>query len=134
MNPNQRNRMLFRLVLACLWLATSFALPRGAIAAGTAVQLATVPMATSTPTTVQPNLMFMLDDSGSMAWDYLPDVALQFSGAYGYNSNQCNGVYYNPLVTYDPPVASDGSPYNTTATNFSAAYNNGYDLTQGRPT
>ena len=131
MNPNQRNRALRRLVLACLWLAMLFALPRAAIAAGSAVQLSPVPMATSTPTTVQPNLMFMLDDSGSMAWDYLPDVARNFAGLYGYNSNQCNGVTYNPLVTYDPPVASDGTPYNVTPATFSAAYNNGYVLSLG---
>ena len=130
MKPQQRNRALVRFLLACLCLAASFALPRAALAAGT-VQLATVPMATSTPTTVQPNLMFMLDDSGSMAWDYLPDVALDFAGNYGYNSNQCNGVYYNPSITYAPPVASDGSPLNATATTFSAAYKNGYNTSLG---
>ena len=124
MKPEPTSRALFRFLLSCLWLACTLALPRAALAGP--VQLSSVPMATSTPTTVQPNLMFMLDDSGSMAWDYLPDVARNWAGQYGYNANQCNGVYYNPSVTYLPPIASNGSPLNVTATTFNAAYNNGY--------
>lgn len=129
MTPDPKSRALSRLLLACVWLAAALALPRAALAG--AIQLTTVPMATSTPTTVQPNLMFMLDDSGSMAWDYLPDIARNWPGQYGYNSNQCNGVYYNPSITYLAPVNSSGAPLNATATTFSNAYNNGYDLTLG---
>ena len=130
MNLQPINRAVFlRALLSGLCLAASFALPRAALAG--AVQLATVPMATSTPTTVQPNLLFMLDDSGSMAWDYLPDVASNFANNYGFNSNQCNGVYYNPSITYSPPVNSSGGPLNATATTFSAAYKNGYNTSLG---
>jgi type IV pilus assembly protein PilY1 len=35
--------------------------------------LATTPLAATTTTTVRPNLMYVLDDSGSMGWDYTPD-------------------------------------------------------------
>ena len=128
MSPESRIRVLFR-ILSWLWLVAGAALPRATLAGP--VQLATVPMATSTATTVQPNLMFMLDDSGSMAWDYLPDTAANFSNNYGYNSNQCNGVYYNPSITYLAPVAYDGTPLNATPTTFSAAYLNGYDTSLG---
>jgi len=38
-----------------------------------AVTLATAPLATSTASSVPPNIMYVLDDSGSMAWNYLPD-------------------------------------------------------------
>ena len=39
------------------------------------LNLATVPLATATTTNVLPNLMFTLDDSGSMDSNYLPDWA-----------------------------------------------------------
>lgn len=87
---------------------------------------------TSTP----PNIMMILDDSGSMQWEMLPDEITFFSytyprvnGVYGgtdypnqvpsfedgnvYNalsrSPQINKVYYNPAVTYRPWSNSDGS-------------------------
>jgi type IV pilus assembly protein PilY1 len=129
MKPDPRNRATSRLSLLSLAMAAGLALPLPALPAG--VELATTPMTTSTNTTVKPNLMFVLDDSGSMDWDYLPDIAKNFSGQYGFNSNQCNGSYYNPAVTYLPAVNSTGAPLNATPTTFSAAYNDGYDLTAG---
>jgi type IV pilus assembly protein PilY1 len=115
--------------LAQITAAMALALPLPAQSA--AVELATVPMATSTVTAVKPNLMFVLDDSGSMAWDYMPDKAKDFVGTdligkYGFNSSQCNGVYYNPAITYLPPVNSTGAPLNATPTSFTVAYNDGY--------
>ncbi|HEY6897195.1 MAG TPA: PilC/PilY family type IV pilus protein [Rhodocyclaceae bacterium] len=38
-----------------------------------ALTLATSPLAATTTSTVRPNLMYVLDDSGSMDWDYAPD-------------------------------------------------------------
>ena len=35
--------------------------------------LADVPLAEAPTSTVLPNLMYILDDSGSMAWNYMPD-------------------------------------------------------------
>ena len=74
-----------------------------------------------------PNLVFMIDDSGSMAWSVMPDVCylngVQCSTAYGgyYNVESANndalidsannGLYYNPTVTYKPPLKTDGSSY-----------------------
>ena len=98
---------------------------------GQAVQLTNVPMSTSTTTTVKPNLMYVLDDSGSMGWDWMPDTARNFSGKYGYNSSQCNGVYYNPNVAYLPPINATGGPLNATATSFSTAYKNGFSTGAG---
>ena len=37
--------------------------------------LAKVPLVTSSTSSVRPNLMFVLDDSGSMDWAFLPDWA-----------------------------------------------------------
>lgn len=38
-----------------------------------ALTLATKPLAATTTSVVRPNLMYVLDDSGSMGWDYTPD-------------------------------------------------------------
>ncbi len=110
-----------------LALAAGLALPVSALAATTT--LATSPLATSTTSTVAPNLMFMLDDSGSMDWDYMPDDAKNFAGKYGFNSSHCNGVYYNPNITYTPPVYSDGTAYPNAS--FSAAWDDGYNTSSG---
>ena len=56
------------------------------------------------------NLLFILDDSGSMGWNYLPDAAGSFgTDRYGRTSSQCNGVAYNPTVTYSPPLNAQGN-------------------------
>ena len=108
-----------------LMLAASLALPPAAQAAS--LTLATAPLATSTTSTVLPNVMFMLDDSGSMDWDYMPDDSKNFAGNYGFNSAQCNGIAYNPNITYTPPLKSDGTSYSNSS--FSSAWNNGYNPT-----
>ncbi|TFZ08727.1 PilC/PilY family type IV pilus protein [Ramlibacter humi] len=74
-----------------------------------ATDIATAPLFTSSANQVKPNLMFILDDSGSMAWDYLPDPANFSSTKYGKKSYQCNGVAYNPNVVYTPPKNADGT-------------------------
>lgn len=48
-----------------------------------AVDLATVPLANATTTKVLPNLMYIQDNSGSMAWDYVPDWVV--------DGNYCKG-------------------------------------------
>src|SRR4051812_1307560 len=125
MKPDPRNRATrcFQLLSLAL-ISSGLVLPPAAPAQ--TVELATSPMTTSTTTTVKPNLMFVLDDSGSMDWDYLPDTAKNFANKYGYNAAQCNGNFYNPAVVYSPPVKYDGTPLNATATTFSAAYKDGY--------
>jgi type IV pilus assembly protein PilY1 len=42
---------------------------------GAPTSIATVPLATSSTSSVLPNIMYVLDDSGSMDWDFLPDWA-----------------------------------------------------------
>jgi type IV pilus assembly protein PilY1 len=52
----------------------TLALLASAMAArGAALDLADSPLVTSAPNEVKPNLNFVLDDSGSMDWDYMPD-------------------------------------------------------------
>lgn len=86
---------------------------------------------------VEPNIMFVLDDSGSMHWEILPDDSIysyfvfprasevyNSSGDYsryvptfvdGYvysariRSAQVNPLYYNPAITYRPWANADGT-------------------------
>lgn len=121
-------------LLSTLFLAAGLVVPHAVPAAS--VSLATAPLATSTTTTVKPNLLFVLDNSGSMDWDHMPDdssdggSAVSFSyGYYGLRSSQCNQVYYNPAVTYQPPVYADGTSYANSS--FTAAWTDGYNTGSG---
>ena len=83
---------------------------------------------------VKPNLVLLYDNSGSMDFDYTPDIIAR-SGSGG-NSNICRGEgklsatrlncdtghppfasadfnkqYYNPAVRYTPPVKADGTSF-----------------------
>lgn len=91
---------------------------------------------------VEPNIMFVLDDSGSMQWEAMPDDITYFaylyprpSGLYGgtdYSNNvpdfdpaniynalmrspYNNKVYYNPAVTYTPWMQADGTSWGNAA-------------------
>lgn len=95
-----------------------------------ATDISTVPLntyaATST-TDVKPNVMFILDDSGSMDWEYLPDQT-NSSIQYQFRNSSYNGVAYNPAIRYQPPVHVNSSGVSDTTT-----YKNmtGVDTTTG---
>lgn len=63
---------------------------------------------------VKPNLMFVLDNSGSMDFAYIPE-AMGSASQYGFRSPQCNGAAYDPTTTYDLPVTPDGRNYPASA-------------------
>jgi len=82
------------------------------------------------PLTIQkpppPNITLMLDDSGSMAWDYMPDWGyLTDTSQDGVRNSAINGTYYNPTVTYSPPPKSDGTFYNASPS-LTGAYKDGF--------
>ena len=87
--------------------------------------LATKPLAVTTSNPIKPNILFVLDNSGSMSWTHMPDKVQDFVGAYGYQSEQCNGVYYDPTITYKPPIYADETSYVNAV--FTAARDDGYD-------
>ena len=73
----------------------------------------TVPVAhapISASSTVPPNIMLVLDDSGSMLWDYMPDWKYLASRDENdvINAND-NGLYYNPAITYLSPPRADST-------------------------
>ena len=121
-----------RYLLIALALVASLILPTPAMSA--LVNLATSPLATSTTSTVKPNLLFILDNSGSMDWDHMPDdltdggsdVPFTY-GYYGIRSNQCNQIYYAPTYTYEPPIKADKTSYANSS--FTAAWDNGIAAT-----
>lgn len=59
---------------------------------------------------VAPNILFMLDDSGSMAFDYMPDTVPDTStpnvSDLAYTRNTLS---YNPAVNYQPWMKADGT-------------------------
>lgn len=99
-------RHIARLLIATL---ASFAIAPAAQAQLT--DISSNPLTTSAPNQVKPNLLFILDDSGSMGRDYMPDDANFASTKYGRNAAQCNGLAYNPSNTYRVPVDSTGANY-----------------------
>jgi type IV pilus assembly protein PilY1 len=76
--------------------------------------------------TVDPNLLLTLDDSGSMAWAYVPDGISGLSGNNRGCSKQINGLYFDPTATYTPPVDANGNSFPNAS--FTAALNGGYTL------
>ena len=59
---------------------------------------------------IPPNIMLMVDDSGSMAWSVMPDLTdLSDSSLSGMRNSVVNGVYYDPTATYSPPPKADST-------------------------
>ncbi len=83
------------------------------------------------PTPLAPNIVITFDDSGSMAWAYVPDGLNTYAGTRRFKSSRFNPLYYDPDTVYPPPVDASGSPL---ATSFTNAWINGFaDGVAGRP-
>lgn len=88
---------------------------------------------------VPPNMIFTLDDSGSMSRAFTPDLCGNPNGICDnpYDSRldgrfvksaAYNPIYYNPTTTYTPPVGANGA---SLITSFSDAFVNGYTQPAG---
>lgn len=126
MNPMPHRRP----PLGLLTLAAVLACGAGGSPFAQTVEIADGPLS-ATLSQVKPNIMFILDDSGSMALSYMPDEAATFDGDgnidnYGYRSAHCNGLAFNPLLKYDPPIRSDGITTYPQAS-FTAAPDDGFN-------
>jgi len=86
------------------------------------------PLASLPNVTASPNLLLVMDTSGSMGWEHMPDDMNNY-GAYGFFTSQCNGVAYDSATTYTPPVKYDGTSYGNVS--FSNAPLDGYVGTSG---
>jgi type IV pilus assembly protein PilY1 len=103
---------------------------------GNAITPATTPLYLNSP--VEPNIMFTLDDSGSMQWEILPESITYFAYLYPAPANMYGGtnyanelpnfnlanqyntflrspnnnrIYYNPAITYKPWANHDGTTW-----------------------
>src|SRR5882724_3156399 len=121
------SRKSIRATIIALGLAMAIAAP----ARAELTDLANVPLATSPSDAVLPNLMYILDDSGSMFWDYMPDNVHVTSGLASLNNcKSCTSTSCSIASTQCAlgfPFSSDGNtadwgepPY------FSAQFNQIY--------
>lgn len=131
---SRRRRSVTRALVTALGLV----LPAATLAQ---TDLSTVPLPTYTVGTtvdIKPNILMVLDDSGSMMWNWLPDwggLSNQLGYSANYKSYQTmfqywdvsappylfanagfNGIAYNPAVTYLPPVTFNSSGAKDTTT------------------
>ena len=86
----QSKAKLFRSLMLSLTLSL---LP---CAQAMATDLADNPLSSATTADVKPNILFTLDNSGSMNWKFMPDGMSNQEHTVGFRNNQCNLVYYNP--------------------------------------
>ena len=122
------SRLLAVAMIAAMMAQSSLAAP---------VDISSQPLVTGAIKPVAPNIMFILDDSSSMNWEYIPDTLAQDS----YNSTRdvqrpCfmysgyNPLYYDPTATYTPPIQSinaDGSANYYPAPSFTSAPDDGFN-------
>lgn len=73
---------------------------------------------------IKPNLMFILDDSGSMVLTHMPDTANEVTRNC-YKNSWYNTIYYNPSIKYDPPKDALGASF--PAQSFTSAERNGFN-------
>ncbi len=109
------------------------------------------------PPDIEPNVMFTLDDSGSMQWEMMPDSliwsyflyprASQIYGSSDYTnyvvsfteanniydkwarSSAINSIYYNPAIRYRPWAKADGSLMSNAST--TCAFHNPTNTVKG---
>ncbi|MDG6347424.1 PilC/PilY family type IV pilus protein [Luteimonas sp. 8-5] len=120
------------LVVACACLSTLLGAPVSA--ATSDVAFPAVPLQSGTPYPA-PNIMFILDDSGSMTYAAMPKDISSFSGLdddIWDKSYVHNTLYYNPYTEYQPWKKADNSRY-TGGTDYSNAYSDS-DLVGGSTT
>jgi type IV pilus assembly protein PilY1 len=75
---------------------------------------------------VDPNIMFIIDDSGSMNLAFVPDTLCSLRTTKRVKSAAVNTLYYDRNVTYPAPLNHDNSSLGDAS--FTAAWTNGYDL------
>lgn len=118
MKNNLAKRTAVCFVAACMVAQPAFA---------GVVTISNTPLGSEASGGILPNLLFVLDDSGSMAWDYNPDFVndnntcmstsngqtacqrgappFEAGGTHGFNQ-----VGYDPDFTYQPGLDSSGQP------------------------
>jgi len=85
------------------FMATMLSLPSSAN-----IVLPNEPLATGAR--IPPNVLFVLDNSGSMGWDFMPDAVAPVAGVdIRFQTYARNVIYYNPDITYLPWLDHTGA-------------------------
>lgn len=121
MNPM---RIRPRLRLAILAAAMPAIIAGAHVAEAAVTDIADVPLSNATTELIRPNIAFVVDDSGSMEVEFMPDRVAGYVTLPCYDWHRFNTLAYNPAVTYLPPVRADGTRYPDMQ--FSAALQDGY--------
>lgn len=119
-------RLSSTVVLLGRWALWSLLCLAGAATAAPA-DISAVPPATLTSSTVRANLMFILDDSGSMDNQFIPDDVTNDSARRCFAYSGHNYIYFDPTFTYTPPVDSSNTPMANA--NFGGVYTDGFTPT-----
>jgi type IV pilus assembly protein PilY1 len=88
--------------------------------------IANKPLYLENDNAIEPNIMFTIDDSGSMSDTYLSADNKEPSD-WKYYSASYNKLYYDPTITYRPWIKADGTEYST-----STEYPNGDNRPKSR--
>lgn len=117
---NQRAWSRSRSLESRFWIGLSLILlvALGTAPAARAVEIVQSPLTSQLQ--LQPNMVLMFDDSGSMRWNAMPDQLSNTDVDEGFISASVNGVYYNPDITYEPPYTETAQPP-TVSTRFPAS-------------
>ncbi len=74
---------------------------------------------------IDPNILLTMDDSGSMAWSFMPNDVGDYPNSKRITSAAFNKLYYDPLVTYTPPVNEGGASLGNAS--FVSAWDDGFN-------
>lgn len=142
MSPVQRPRSRLARCLATA-LIGSLLMPNWAqVAYAASTPLADLPIAAKVA--AKPNIVYTVDDSGSMSNTFIPDYAVLNYCRSGSGITSCpassntgntfthppfwasdfNHMTYNPNVTYQPPVKADGTPLTNNVGTVTDAFGN----------
>jgi len=110
-------------------LAAAIALGSSLGASAALQDLSQTPLASAASNLVKPNISYVLDTSGSMAWSHAPDESQPFHTKVGYKTSQCNSIYYSPNIIYPPPRNADGTTFPNST--YTSAWVNGYNTSAG---
>ncbi len=116
------HRMAYRMLSLALMVGLAFPLP--SLAAP--VALATAPLNNATTTAVLPNLMFILDNSGSMGQDFTPDYMSTYNVSAASGANPWTDSSWSPAS--DEKVCKDSADDDGSVSNVITSSTNPLDL------
>ena len=116
MTPSRPMRFLAWLTLVSFFSSTVSA---------AVVDISSVPLVSMSTKVVRPNVMFILDDSGSMNDDFMPDDIEVNSDKNCFRNFGYNRIFFNPDTLYFTPKNADGT--NMPDASFTATLTNGFN-------